>query len=153
MIYFYVLFSLCLLLLSEYSFRIKSLLLLIITYLLFVNFYSYYNLSDYLVSSAILIVITTTALFKKDNLFIFVFEIIPLLSLKLIEICLVLYPQTYIDLIGKYYLYLDDFYISTTLFIIFSREVGYNPFKMNEDNLRKYILTAIISYITILTLF
>jgi hypothetical protein len=150
MSYFYILFCITLLLLSKYTFKVRLLLLSIILYLCYITFSKIFNVEEYIFITTVFIISVSFTLFDVNKRFFSIIEIISITIFKITELLLLLYPSTYISFIGDYYFYLDDAFISTLLFVIFSKEVGYHPFKMDKINLRKYILTAVISYLTLI---
>lgn len=153
MSYFYILFCITLLLLSKYALKIRLLLLSIISYVGYVNFSGFYNVEEYITVSVLFMIIINNILFDSKEKLKSISEILSINIFKIIDIILLLYPTTYLILLQDYYFYLDDLFISSLLFVIFSREVGYHPFKMDKSNLRKYILTAVVSYLTLIFIF
>lgn len=77
-------------------------------------------------------------------------EVFSVITFKILELLLIIFPSTFSNLIISIYFKLDGFFVGGILFILFSREVGYNPLKLNRPNLKKHILTFIISYLTII---
>lgn len=154
----YVVFSCCLLLFGKHRFQHIVLLVSIITYQLIfvVNPSDNISVEDYLYGTGIL---TLTCVFfiydwvkwKNDEGFDYkwLFEMVPLVGLRLIETLFLFNPEKfYFEVIGvNTYLLLDHYFIGGVLFILFCREVGYNPFTYKFENLRKYILSMIVSYI------
>ncbi|AOQ26879.1 hypothetical protein [Vibrio phage S4-7] len=156
--YIFIVFSFCLLIFGKHRFQYVLLLLSIITYqvVFIVEPYGYIQVEHYLYGTGVLTV--TTAFFiydwvkwKNDEGFdyMWVVEILPLVALRLIETLFLFNPERfYLEIIGaENYLLLDHYFIGGVLFVLFCREVGYNPFTYKFENLRKYILSILVSYI------
>lgn len=149
MSYFYILFCITLLLLSKYTLKLKLILVSIIGYICYINFSVLFSVEEYVIFSTLFIIVIANCFYNKTQPIISIIEILSIIVFKILELLLIVYPTNYISNIGKFYIYLDDVFISSILFVLFSREVGYHPFKIDKNNLRKYILTTIISYLTL----
>lgn len=134
---------------TKQNYKLKLVLLAIILYVSVVSFAKMYNVEEYVLYSSTFVVFLSIILFDKFKPFLSLIEILSIVIFKVIEILTIIRPDTVVDYFVAYYFYLDDIFLSSILFIIFSREVGYHPFKMDANNLRKYILTFIVSYLTI----
>lgn len=152
MSYFYILFCITLLLLSKYTLKIRLLLLSVIGYVRYINFSDFFNVEEYLLISFIFIITINSLLFDRYEKLKSISEILSISMFKVLEVVLLIYPMMYLEILKDYYFYLDDLFISSLLFVLFSREVGYHPLRMDKQNLRKYILTAVISYLTVIFL-
>ena len=149
MSYFYLIYIITLLILTKYNLRVKIFLISIISYLLFID-NVYFNVEFYILAGTSISFIFTYCFYDKSKPVQSCVEILTTLLFKVIELTLIIFPTTYITYFHNFYFYLDDMFIVSLLFILFSREVGYHPFKMDKENLRKYVLVTTISYLTLI---
>lgn len=149
MSYFYIIFIITLLIFTKYNFKVKTFLLSIIAYILILS-NTFFNVEFYILSGTTLSLMFTYIFYEKKSPVQSIIEISTTLIFKVVEFTLIIYPETYIHFIKDFYFHLDGMFIGSILFILFSREVGYHPFKMDMENLRKYVLVTIVSYLTII---
>lgn len=152
MSYFYLIYIITLLILTKYNLRIKFFLVSIISYVLFMD-NVYFNVEFYILTGTALSLVFIYCFYDKSKPVQSCVEISTTLLFKVIELVLIIFPTTYISYLHNFYFYLDDMFIVSLLFILFSREVGYHPFNMDKENLRKYILVTTISYLTVIFIF
>ena len=153
----YIVFSFCILVLGKQKVTYTLLFISIIVYqTLFLGFtFLTLSLEFYLCASILLSVLFAFCIYDWDidaNRegfdYIWLAEVVSVLSLKIIEILFIINPEKfYIPLIGYHYFHLDGYFIGSILFVMFCKEVGYNPLKYNFGNFRKYFLSALVSYI------
>lgn len=150
----YIIFSLCILLVSRHTFKHTLLFISIVVYQTFTMGYTgvFPTMYQYIMVTTSLSFIVGWSIYDTNKVsvdWMWVFEVVPLLILKLIEILFIISPVFYIPSLKQYYLSLDGYFIGGVLFVMYCREVGYNPFKYNFNKFSKYILSVVVSLIFI----
>ena len=150
----YIVFSVCILILGEHKKQYTLLFLGVIFYQTLLS-YSPEVLTEnvYIFVSTALVFLVGFCVYDWSKWgkvidYMWFLEVIPLIIIKLVEVLFIMYPYLLFDQkFIQYYFKLDGYFIGGILFVLFCREVGYNPLRYNYKNFRKYILSLLVSYI------
>tara|TARA_Y100001956_G_scaffold4944_1_gene4457 strand:+ start:15772 stop:16251 length:480 start_codon:yes stop_codon:yes gene_type:complete len=150
----YIVFSVCILILGKHKKQYTLLFLGVIFYQTLLNYFpEIFTENVYIFVSTVLVFLVGLCVYDWSKWgisvdYMWFVEVIPLIIIKLIEILFIMYPLIFFDeRFIHYYLKLDGYFIGGILFVMFCREVGYNPLRYNYKNFRKYILSLLVSYI------
>ncbi len=129
----------------------KILILLIIFYELISLYLLPFNFLSYPITSLIFLIFISYLLYITNPYPTWGFiiaEVALLVSIKCIEFTFLFNPvQGSLYSLNLNIFKLDRYFIDTLVLIMFTREVGLNPFNFNYENLQKYLLAGLVSYL------
>ena len=153
----YIVFSFCILLLGKHKAQYTILFLSVMIYqLLFLGYTPLILLLEpYLFASTLLSILFVVCVYdwerdiREEGFdYVWLIEVLSVLSIKVIEVLFILNPEKfYLSFVNHHYFNLDGYFIGGVLFVMFCKEVGYNPFKYNFKRFRKYLLSMVVSSI------